>query len=67
MADKGKPNGWNRRRGLDQRANKVQMVALRERQKVEDVEATYTTSEEAGQISNVQVHAELWEKGIEEI
>jgi len=47
--------------------NKVQMVALRESQIVGYIEATYTTSAEAGQISNVQVHPELREKGIEEM
>jgi ribosomal protein S18 acetylase RimI-like enzyme len=47
--------------------SKVQMVALRDSQIVGYIEATYTASEEAGQISNVQIYPELKGKGIEEM
>jgi N-acetylglutamate synthase-like GNAT family acetyltransferase len=47
--------------------DREQIVASRDNQIIGYVEATYTTSEEAGQISNVQVHPELKGKGIEEM
>lgn len=47
--------------------DKEQIVASRDNQIIGYIEATYTTPEEAGQISSVQVHPELKGKGIEEM